>query len=171
MVVELEGVGHERSLCDDSVDDVAGDFGDVAVFDELEESAFEGGLPDIFKDLRCGTVSDDAAFSQNDELRADFFDDFEDVGAEEDRFAFVAKGLDERFEDEGGGDVESGERFVEDKDVRIVHDGGDEKDALAHALGIGTNRKVPMGKKGEKFKQGFDFCFHARLWHAAKGAD
>ena len=119
----VEGCATWRELCDDGVDDVAGDFCDVAVFDELEECAFQRGLADVFQDLRRGPVSDDAAFSQNDELRADFFDDFEDVGAEEDGFAFVAQGLDERFEDERGGYVESGERLVEDEDVGLASSG------------------------------------------------
>ena len=135
-------------LCDDGVDDVAGDFCDIAVFDELEERAFKGRLTDILEDLCCGAVSDNAAFSQDDELRADFFDDFKDVGAEEDGFAFVAQGLDQGFEDERGSYVESGEWFIEDQDVGIVHDCGDEQDALAHALGVGAD--VDMAMRGER---------------------
>ena len=90
VVGELKVVRHVRVLCDYGVDDVAGDFGDVAIFDELEKGAFEGRLTDVCEDLRRGAVRDDAAFSKNDELRANFFDDFENVGAEEDGFAFVA---------------------------------------------------------------------------------
>src|ERR1700739_1319247 len=134
----------EGSLGEDSVNDVARDFCDVAIFDELKKSSFKGGLADAFEDFVCGAVSYDAAFSQDDQMRADFFDDFENVRAEEYSFALVAKGLNESFEDERGGYVESRERFVEDQDIGIVHDGGDEQDALAHSLGIGADVDVTV---------------------------
>src|ERR1700685_4022098 len=139
-------------LCDDGIDDVAGDFCDVAVFDELEEGAFERRLTNAFEDSSCGAVSDDAAFSQNNQLRADSFDDFENVGTEEDGFALVAQGLNQCFEDERRGYVESGEWLVEDQDVGIVHDGGDEENALAHALGISADVDVAMRREREEFE-------------------
>jgi hypothetical protein len=78
--------------------------------------------------------------------------------------------LNQVLEDEGGGDVEAGKRLVEDEDIGIVHKRGNQKDALAHALGVGADGKMTVRKEREKFEEGCDFRFHALRRHAAESA-
>ena len=156
--------------CHDA-DDVMGHLHNVAFFDEMQEDAFERRLADVLADFRGGSLSDDLSFAEDDEVGADFFDDFENVRAIEDCFAARAESLDEVFDDEDGGDVETGERLVEDENVGIVHESGDKQDALAHPLGIGTHGDVAVRPEGKEVKERTDGFGFVRLGHGAQGSD
>src|SRR5580658_2994062 len=91
--------------------------------------------------------------------------------AVENSLAFCAKRLNQIFEDESGSHVEAGERLIQNKHVGIIHESGDKKDALAHALGVRTESDMAMRKEREKFEEGIDFRFHTSLRHAAKRAN
>jgi len=71
------------------------------------------------------------------------------VGAEENDFAAGSEFLDEAAENEGGADVEAGERFVEQNKVRIVEEGGADEDLLAHALGVAGDGGVAVVVEAE----------------------
>src|ERR1700676_4334153 len=100
----------------------------------MKEDIFERGFADALANFLGGTAGDDLALSEDQQSRKNFFDDFEEGGAEEKVFSFFAERLNELFENERASDVQAGERLVENEHVGIIHEGGDEKDALAHAL-------------------------------------
>jgi hypothetical protein len=110
-----------------------GDGGVVLLVGVLGEDLLEVGGERGFHVFDC-VLENHLAFVEDDDSGADLFDDFEDVGAEEDHFAFGGEDFEETAEEEGGVDVEAGEGFVEDEQFGIVEEGGGEEDALAHAL-------------------------------------
>src|SRR5579864_8227323 len=75
------------------------------------------------------------------------------------------------LEDQRGGDVESGERFVKDEDFRIVHDCSDQQNPLPHALRVRTNASVPVGMQREQFEQGIDLFGKIAALHPPQSAD
>src|SRR6266851_3488803 len=137
----------------------------------MQENSLQGRSADAFADFAGCTVGDDLSFSKDDQVGADFFHDFEDMRTVEDGFAAGAEGLNQIFNDEGGSDIESGERLVENQQIRIVHQSGDEKNALAHAFGIGAERDVAMGPEGEELEEGIDSGVLARFGHGAQRSD
>src|SRR6266481_7404150 len=122
----------------------------------MQENSLQGRSADAFADFAGCTVGDDLSFSKDDQVGADFFHDFEDMRAVEDGFAAGAEGLNQILDDQGGSDVEAGERLVQDEQTGIVHESGDEKNALAHAFGIRAERDVAMRPEGEEFEEGID---------------
>src|SRR6266852_6286727 len=122
----------------------------------MQENSFQGRSADAFADFAGRAVGDDLSFSKNDQVGADFFHDFEDMRTVEGGFAAGAEGLNQIFNDEGGSDIEAGERLVQDEQIGIVHDSGDEKNSLAHAFGIRAERDVAMRPEGEEFEEGID---------------
>src|SRR5438270_13871775 len=101
-------------------------------------------------------------FSENDQVRANFFDDLENMRAIENRFSMRTQGLNEILDHEDGSHIETGERLVENEDIGIVHQRGDEEDALAHALGIGAHGDVAVGPEREKLQKRADGLVFAR---------
>ena len=89
----------------------------------------------------------------------------------ENGFSSRTERLDEVLENEHGGYVEAGERFVQDEHIGIVHKRGDQEDTLAHPFGIRTQRNMPMRKQGEKLEEGADLGFHSRWRHGAKSSN
>src|SRR5207253_605865 len=69
------------------------------------------------------------------------------------------------------GYVEAGERFVQNEHIGIVHKRGDQKDTLAHPLGVRAQRNMPMSKQREKLEEGTNLGFHSRRRHGAKSSD
>src|SRR6266478_3985241 len=156
---------------DNYVDDFVCGLCDIFFLDELQEYSFQRRCSDAFADFTGGAVRYDLSFSENDQVGADFFHDFEDMRAIEDGFAAGAQGLNEIFDDESGSDVEAGKRLVQDEQIGIVHESGDEKDALAHALGIRSERNVAMRPQGEELEEGIDSGVRARSGHGAQRCD
>src|ERR1700730_534803 len=143
----------------------------VFFFDQVQEDSFEGGCADAFANFAGCAAGDDSSFSQDDQVRADFFHDFEDVRAEKNGFAAGAQRLHEILNDERGGDVETGKRLIQDEEIGIVHESSDEKNALTHALGVGTECDVAMRPEREEFEKGIDSDALARVGHGAQRAD
>src|SRR5580692_1298451 len=136
-----------RSRRNHQIDNVVRNLSDVSIFHQMKENIFERSLADALAHLFGGTAGNNLAFSEYEQPRTDFLHDFEDMRAIENRLAFGAERLNEVFENERGGHIESGERLVENQYIRIVHQGGNEQYALAHALRVGTQRNVAMRKK------------------------
>src|SRR5258708_7402789 len=155
----------------DYFDDFGCRFGDVFFLDELQEDVFQRRCADAFADFAGRAVGDDLSFSENDQVRTDFFHDFENMRAVKDGFAAGAEGLNEIFDDESRSDVEAGEGLVQDEQIGIVHESGDEKNALTHALGIGAERDVAMRREGEELEEGIDSGALARFGHGAESSD
>ena len=63
--------------------------------------------------------------------------------------ALLTERLHKILEDQCGSDVQSGEWFIEDEDLWIVHNRGDEQYALPHSFRVRTNAGVPVGVKRE----------------------
>src|SRR5271155_2089513 len=97
------------------VDNIARDLRDVAVFHKMKENVFERSLADALANLFRGAASDNLSFPQDEQTRANLFNDFEDVRTIENGLAPRAEGLNEVFEDEGRSNVQAGERLIEDE--------------------------------------------------------
>src|SRR5580704_11938852 len=92
------------------------------------------------------------------------------MGAIEDQLALLAKRLHQLLEDQSRGHVQTGEWLVENENLGIVHQRGDEKNALAHPFRIGTDGRVAVRVQRKKLKQGLDFLFEAGLGHSAQSS-
>src|SRR5256885_2321491 len=146
--------GRARGSCGDhNIDNFVGNLSDVSVFHEMEENSFQGRFSDVLENFVGLTVSDDLALSENNQMRTYFFDDLENMRTVEDGLAAGAQGLNEVFENEGAGYIEAGERLIENEHVGIVHQRGDEQDALTHTFGIRAHGDVAMRAEGEEIKK------------------
>ena len=106
----------------------------------------------MLANFASGSLDYDLSIAENDQVGADFFHDLENMRAIEDRFPARTQGLDEVFDDEDGSNIEAGEGFIENEDVGIVHQRGDEQDALSHALGIRAQGDVAVRREGKELK-------------------
>ena len=52
------------------------------------------------------------------------------------------------------GDIETRKRFVQDEQLGIVHQGGDQHDTLAHAFGVGTDGHVAASVERKAVEHG-----------------
>src|SRR6185369_12428458 len=89
---------------------------------------------DFFERRNFGQVAEalhrvcchDPAAIDDDHLRADLFDYFEDVRDVQDHLAAAGKFAQQVLEQQGGRDVDAGEGFVEDQHVGVMQQrGGD----------------------------------------------
>ncbi len=85
----------------------------------------------------------------------------------EDEFALLAQRLHQVLEDQRWGHVQAGEWLIENKDVGIVHDCGDEQNALAHSFRISADAGVPVRMQGEQFQEGIKLDSQRVRSHAA----
>src|SRR5438270_5549589 len=152
------------------LDDVLSHCHRVYVIDQVQEGVFQR-LAENFTDVGHRVLGNDEAFAEDQNIGADFLDHFENVGAVENEFSLLAEYVHHILEDQGGGDVEAGERFVEDEDVGIVHDGGDQQDPLPHALRVLAHAEVARGMKRDKLQQGNDIDFELRARLSAQYTD
>ena len=127
----------------------------VHFVDQVQECVLQR-LAENLADVRDRILRDHDSFAQDQHVGANFFDDLQHVRTIEDEFALLAERLHQILEDQRRGYVEAGERLVENEDLRIVHDRGDEQNALAHSLGIGSDAGVTAGMQREQFQQGID---------------
>src|SRR5207302_4152708 len=139
----------------------------VSLFDKVQEDSFERGLADMLANFASGSLDDDLSFAENDQVGADYFHDLENMRAIEDRFPARTQGLDEVFDDEDGSNIEAGEGFIENEDVGIVHQRGDEQDALSHALGIRAQGDVAVRREGKELQKRADGFAFTRFRHRA----
>ena len=112
----------------------------------------EAGIKGCFQVLD-GILEDNFAFVANDDAGANLFDNYEDVGTEEDYFAFVGKDFEEATEEESGVDVETGEGFIEDEKFGVVEEG---RGALAGGIeGDGTESgNAVLRRRSRGFRRG-----------------
>src|SRR5579872_6763889 len=129
-------VARVRSRRNHRVDNVVRDLSDVSVLDKMEEDALKRTLANALPNFFRGAAGDDLALPKNKQARTNFFDDLENVRTIESGFALGAERLNEVLENESSRDVEARKWLVENKHVGIIHKSGDEKNTLAHALGI-----------------------------------
>ena len=116
--------------------DVVRNLGDILVFHKLQEDVFERRLADLATDIFRGAIGGDLAPAKNEELRTNFFNDFENVRAVENGFSTGTEQLNEILDDEHGGYVEARKGFVQYEDVGIVHQ---RKRGSHHGLSCGPH--------------------------------
>ena len=85
-----------------------------------------------------GVDGDDAPGFHDRDAIAEDFGLFHVMGGQDDRFAALARALDEGPEGVAGLGVEAGGRLVEEEDLGVVDQGGGEGDALLLAAGEGA---------------------------------
>lgn len=104
--------------------------------DGLDEEVFEGGVFAASAEIGEGAFGDEAAFMDDGDAVAEALDDFEDVGGEKDGGTPADEVEEEVFHEAGPDGVDPFERFVHEKELRTVDEGGRHGDAFAHALGV-----------------------------------
>src|ERR1017187_8066380 len=137
---------------------------------ELGEDAFEGGFGHDFAEAGDGIVGDDAALAEDEDGVGDLLHYFEDVGAVENHALPGGEGMKQAAEDHGGVDVEAGEGLVEDEELGIVEQAGEEEDLLAHALGVPSEPGVAIVPEADEAKELVHFGFEDAARDAAQTA-
>src|SRR4029077_13965605 len=66
----------------------------------------------------------------------------------------------------GGVDVEAGKGLIEDQEIGIVQQSGGQQDLLAHAFGVGRERRIAVLPERKKAQH----LIHARLERTARKA-
>ena len=99
---------------------------------------------------------DHLSLPQDDDRRADLLDHLEDVRAVEDDLPAGGERANELLQYEGGADVESGRRLVEQDDVRVVQQPGRDQDLLPHAFRIGREPCMPVVVDSEEAEKPLD---------------
>src|SRR5712671_29009 len=122
-------------------------------------------------DLLDGVLCDHASIAKNEYIRTNLLNHLEHMRTVEDEFALLTQSLDQVLEDQCGSDIETGERFIKDKDLRVVHQGSDKKDPLAHSLRIGADDRVAVSVQRKKFEQRVNLLLQLEAWHSAQGSD
>src|SRR5271166_5394036 len=102
-------VARVGSCSDHYLDDFVRDLSDVSFSDELQENTLQRRLADLFANLGRRPVGNDLAFSEDDQVRADFFYDFKDMGAIKDSLTSCAQRLNQIPNNEGGSYIEAGQ--------------------------------------------------------------
>ena len=109
---------------------------------KLTEDIFEAGLPRHRPQPFDAIVSNDTALVEDNDIGAELFDNLKHMSGKEDHLALVGEGLHEAAKEEGRVYVEAREGFIEDEEVGVVQHGGQNENALTHALGIGRQIAV-----------------------------
>jgi len=98
-------------------------------------------------------------------------DHFQDVRAVQEHLVARGERSQQAAQDQGGVDVQPGKRLVQDEQLGIVQQGGQQQDLLAHALGIAGQRGVAVFPEPGQVEQ----LVRLRLQHpagqAAQAAD
>ena len=116
---------------------------------EVAEDVFEGGFVGGGLEGIGRAIGDQRAFVDDEDAVADALDHIEDVGTVEDGLAVGGQGGEQVFDEDGGVDVEAGERFVEQDDAGVVEQGGGDQDLLPHAFGIGVEARHAVAGEAE----------------------
>jgi hypothetical protein len=101
---------------------------------ELGEHALERIARQQRAQICDGVVSDDPPFVEHDYPVADALDDFQDVGAVENRLAAGGQRAHEMPQHQRGRDVEARLGLVEEHEGRVVHERAGDDDLLPHPL-------------------------------------
>ncbi|MFM1941808.1 MAG: hypothetical protein RI897_790 [Verrucomicrobiota bacterium] len=129
---DTAGVGLDGFAAEGLADGV-GEGVDIAAHFDFEDIFGE----EIFE-VVAGSVEEELALVEDEEPVADAVDIAEDMGAEDDGFTLAE--LFEQAEGLAAADgVESGGGFIPDEEVGIIHEGGGDPEAGAHAGGVGLD--------------------------------
>ena len=71
-----------------------------SVRNELQKNAFQSGLSDLFANFAGSSVRNHCTFSEDDQMRADFFNDLQNMRTVKNGFAASAQALDQIPDDE-----------------------------------------------------------------------
>src|SRR6266498_184777 len=112
-------------------------------------------------------IGDDISLSQNQKVRAHLFHNLKYVRTIENRSAFVPQRLDQILQDKRGCHIETGEGLIKYQYLRVVHEGGNEQNALTHSLRVGAHRAMPVGTEREQIEEGVNLVLQPRTRHPA----
>src|SRR3569833_2602340 len=88
--------------------------------------------------------------------------------AEEHDFAARGEFVDQTAQDEGGIDVESGERLVQQDEFRIVQTRGRQQDLLSHSFRIRRDRDIAIAVQPKQPQKTKRFVIHQPLRNPAQ---
>ena len=89
----------------------------------------------------------------------------------ENQLVVTAERLHQVLENQSGSDVESRQRLIKDENVRIVHDRGDQENALAHSLRIRAHGRVSVRMQRKKLEQGINLLRQLGIPHPTQSSD
>jgi len=104
---------------------------------KLREGILQRGLIQLLENFASQAVGDHFARLQNQQVSAQLLDYFEDVRTIKDEFALPRETAHQPPEYEGGGDVEAGQRLVENNDARVMQQPRDQQYFLPHSFRVG----------------------------------
>src|ERR1700691_1286434 len=98
----------------------------------------------------------DGAFTQNQKMRANLLHDLENVGAVENGPPLLPELPDQVLKNQRGSYVKARQRFIENQELRVIHEGRNEQDALSHSLRVRRDRSVPVGVERKQIEKRID---------------
>src|SRR5271165_273162 len=115
-------------------DDVLSGLFSIDFFDEVHEGALQRGVLDVVVYRLGCVIGDDGSFAQDQKVGTYLLHHLKNMRAIKDCLAAPSQSSDQVLQHKCGGHVEARERFVKDEQMRIVHERGNQEDALSHAL-------------------------------------
>jgi hypothetical protein len=131
--------------------------------DGAHEEVFEGFTFCTLAEFIESSFDDEFAVVDDADAVTKAFDDFEDVGGEEDGGAVADEVEQEVFHEAGSDGVDAFEGFIHEEELGTVDEGGGHGHAFAHAFGVFADEFATGGGEFEKF----DEFFGAFLGHGA----
>src|SRR6202011_5310821 len=89
----------------------------------------------------------------------------------EDELALLTQSLNQILENQCGSNIETGEWFIKDKDLRIIHQRSNEKNPLTHSLRVRAEARVAVRVQRKEFKQRVHLLLQLGAWHSAQSSD
>src|SRR5258705_10383213 len=132
-------VQKEESPGGHCVDNVTRDLVHVDFLNQLHERALQGGVFDVTPNGLCCVTGEHYPLAQDQEVGAYLFHHFQHVRTIENGLPSLPQCLDQVFENQGSCHIEAGKWFIEDQYLWVVHECGNEQDALPHPLRVGRN--------------------------------
>ena len=113
-------------------------------------------------DIRHRILRDHHSLTQNQHVGANFLYHLQHMRAIKHHPALLPERLHQVLENQCRSNVQSRERFIENKNLWIIHDRRDQQNALPHSLRVRSNAGMPARMHREQFQQGIDLASRGR---------
>ena len=113
--------------------------------------------------LRHRPLGDDAAAMEHHDVGAQALDVVEHVRAVQDRLAARRQDRNQVTQHETGREIQAGFRFVQNEQIGIVQQRGDEQHLLLHAFGVPADRLIGGAGQAEQIQERRDLARQERV--------
>ena len=126
------------------VNDFLGYFFCILLDDQLTEDFFKRGDLHQISQVFDRVIHHDFSQVDDDDPGAYLFDNLQNVGAIENYFALFAQLIDQILDYQRCFHIQTGEWLIQQKDIRVMEEGGGEEHFLDHSFRIGRNRRLHL---------------------------